>query len=85
MEGISTDLVKQLMAKKVSKPAKWAMLRNESGLEIVAVNKSTTVRVGSFQGNVGSIARSRRGRTYRKPNGERYYLQGSEDIIAYKV
>jgi hypothetical protein len=85
MEGISTDLVKQLMAKKVSKPAKWAMLRNESGLEIVAVNKSTTVRVGSFQGNVGSIARSRRGRTYRKPNGERYYLQGSEDIVAYKV
>ena len=86
MQGLSSEIVKDLMTKKVSKPRKWALLRNESGtLEMVSVSKSTTERVGSFQGNVGSMARSRKGRSYRKPNGERYYLQGSQDVIAYKV
>ena len=82
MQGLSAEIVAGLMTKKVSKPKKWAMLSNG---EIVPLNKGTTVRVGSFQGKVGSMARSRKGRSYRKPNGERYYLAGSQDVVAYKV
>lgn len=41
--------------------------------------------VGAFQGNVGSPRRSRKGRTYHAPNGRRFYVRDSEEVLAYRA
>jgi len=46
--------------------------------------KPSSLMSGSFTGRAGSIGRSNKGRTYRKPNGSRRYLVDYEsDVIAY--
>lgn len=38
---------------------------------------------GSFQGRTGSVTRSRKGRTTRKPNGTRRYFSNDVEVVAY--
>jgi len=50
--------------------------------------KLTPEMKGSFQGKQGTSVRSRKGRTYRKPNGSSPYIEQwwTEDrVLAYKV
>lgn len=84
---VSTELIRDLMEgkKKQGKTKKFALVRTDNGLEFENLSKSTTAKVGSYQGNVGSARRSRKGRTYRAPNGSRYYVPGELDVVAYKV
>lgn len=45
-------------------------------------------QITRFEGKTGSARRSRKGRTYRLPNGRRsfnYLMDGEVEMIAYKV
>lgn len=46
--------------------------------------------LGTFQGKVGSIRRSRKGASRRMPNGRRYYQAhdydaNKQDVVAYSL
>jgi len=78
------ELIRQLMSGERAKAplTKYAILR---GGEKVALTTNLTKEVGAYTGKQGSVKRSRKGRSVIQPNGERYYLNGNPDVIAYKV
>jgi len=47
--------------------------------------KTTAPIVGAYEGRAGTPRRSRKGRVWREPNGRREYLNGSDNVIAYKT
>lgn len=87
---LDTDLLAHLMSgkrrKKETKPSSkgYALVRTSEGIERENLTTGITDLVGSYQGNVGSTRRSKKGRTTRLPNGRRYYVHGEgSDVVAY--
>jgi hypothetical protein len=78
---------------KKAKPPKalkrWVMYAGSS--EKHPWPKGASELIGTFQGNVGTTVRSRKGRTYHAPNGSRkyqvigYQVINGETITAYKA
>jgi len=74
------DEIEAILA-PVATPAQGARYFDSTGWHD---GKPSSLMSGSFTGRAGSIGRSNKGRTYRKPNGSRRYLVDYEsDIIAY--
>jgi hypothetical protein len=75
------ELLRRLMSgEKVKKvpTKKFAILRDG---EKVALG---SMPVGAYEGKQGTYRRSRKGASRIQPNGSRYYVAGSDDILAYK-
>lgn len=47
--------------------------------------KRNAESVGAFEGRTGTKYRSRKGRTWTKPNGQRYYNNLGATVLAYKA
>lgn len=66
-----------------------AFVRGEDGLTSQVIMRMGDVNLGKFEGNVGSVKRSRKGRTYHAPNGRRFYNplheSGDDQVVAYKL
>lgn len=62
----------------------YALVRAENGLEKVALAK---LEVGQFEGKQGTPRRSRKGRTYRAPNGRRFMAHQWEkpEVVLYRL
>jgi hypothetical protein len=82
---LDNELLATLLAGKRVKKAPtvsktdFAILRDGS-----RVNRKD-VDTGVFYGKQGSARRSRKGRTYRAPNGFNIYIHGDDNVLAYKV
>jgi hypothetical protein len=54
----------------------------------VTLDLASAMAKGGFTGKAGTMKRSRKGRTYRAPNGSRTYLNNWWDettVIAYQI
>jgi hypothetical protein len=47
--------------------------------------KITATTVGAYEGKTGTKYRSRKGRTWTRPNGRRYYNNLTESVVAYRA
>lgn len=77
-------LIEALMSgRKIKKQAqRFALIRTQEGIERTSL---TNLEVGQYEGKVGTTRRSRKGRTYKSPNGSRRYQPNWEnEVIAYK-
>lgn len=81
-----TRMLSQKPTKRKSTSSRCAIIRTENGLERVPMIEIKAADLGNFVGKVGSMRRSRKGRSYRAPNGSRRYLHGDGiEVVAYKV
>jgi hypothetical protein len=69
---------------KRAKPKKYGITFDSATNAMHIIANPKAAEKGGFSGKVGSTRRSRKGRTYREPNGKRYY-EGLDSIPAYKV
>lgn len=86
MDGLSPDLIRELLNKKRHRnsPRKFALVRTANGVEKFPVSKVKAEALGKFDGKAGTIKRSRKGRTYRKADGSRYYCPDwNNTVIGY--
>jgi hypothetical protein len=64
-------------------------VRTSEGLESRKIRKMGDHEFGEHIGNVGTMRRSSKGRTYRMPNGSRKYAgtwwHGEHEVVAYKL
>jgi hypothetical protein len=80
MEGLTQADIDGLMrgdnkfGKKVARKGDAWMSDGEK----IALIREVTETVGSHQGKVGSVRRSRKGTPRRMPNGSRYYVRENE-------
>lgn len=79
------ELIAALMSggsKSKAAQSGFALVRTENGLEKVALDK---INLGGFEGKAGTARRSRKGRTYRAPNGRRHYAGQYEtpEVVSY--
>jgi hypothetical protein len=85
---VDNELIKLLRsgkraAKKSRTDQGYAIIRTKQGLEKVALSE---VEIPQFHGRVGTTRRSSKGRTYRAPNGRRYYVENWDNaVVSYKV
>lgn len=66
---------------------RWVMIRTGPG-ELIkrAWQKGDHELIGAYEGKVGSMKRSSKGRSSRLPNGRRYYVNNYDvDVVAYKA
>lgn len=83
MDGLDPKLIKALMSgRKITKKAqRFALIRTEDGIEKVPLKN---LEPGEFHGKVGTTRRSRKGRTYKAPNGSRKFQPNWEqEVVAY--
>lgn len=81
------DQLSQPKAKKPSNAVKGFWVRRNGKLEFSA-SKPKDLAIEAFEGKTGTPVRSRKGRTYVKPNGRRYFQARwweSDRIVSYKV
>jgi hypothetical protein len=83
VQGLSyADLIK---VKQTSKPVKQRKIKGwgwTADGEKVEITGNVSEMVGAFDSKLGSARRSRKGRTYRAPNGyARYY--GDHKVTSY--
>lgn len=86
MQGLSSEELAAIFAPRKSRTESvggFAMIRGENGLEKVPLSKLT---VGAFEGKTGTLRRSRKGRTYHAPNGQRYYAgqYDTPEVVSYQ-
>lgn len=78
--------IQSLYASKASKPKQRKPLGKVLTSEgWQTVYKKTDYDYGAFEGRVGSIRRSRKGATRRLANGRRYYINVTNEVVAYKL
>jgi hypothetical protein len=93
---LSDATIAQLFEAKQSRKRKRvgkgrAFIRNTDGqLESVIIDKMGDFDLGKHVGKVGTMVRSRKGRTYHAPNGRRTYQPKDYDtngqtVVAYKL
>jgi hypothetical protein len=78
--------VSDLYAPKTRKGKSLGKAFTRDGWE--SITKVGDYNLGSFQGKVGSIRRSAKGRTRRMPDGSRRYFEPymeGKEVIAYKL
>lgn len=66
----------------------FVMVRTEDGLSKQVIEKMGDHDFGAFEGKVGTMRRSTKGRTRRMPNGSRRYVRSwfAEDaVVAYSL
>jgi hypothetical protein len=84
---VDEALIRSLMAPgpKKSKAPQEGQERAIMSDGAVLPLKQVITQVGGFEGNAGTLARSRKGRVYRKPNGRRFYCSSYEtpEVLAY--
>lgn len=85
MQGLTLNEIdgidKAVKGKRVSKK-KWGITTDG---EKVSLTKELSVRVGKYEGKLGTTVRSAKGRTYRRNNGYTFYNNLESDIVAYMV
>lgn len=58
--------------------------RDDNGLLIRVPGKPAAGSIGKFDGKVGTTVRSRKGRTYKAPNGSRKYIAPLDnEVVMY--
>lgn len=78
------DLFTKANNKKI-KPIRTKLFLSD-GTIVESTKTATASLVGAFDGKVGSMVRSRKGRSYRKPNGQRFYSDvDSTHVVAYSI
>jgi hypothetical protein len=82
MEGLTPEQIKLLTSpRRNSAKRGYAIVRREGQLEKVSLDE---VEIASFQGNAGTLRRSKKGRTYRLANGRRYFPGiWKDEVVAY--
>jgi len=64
--------------------AKFMLVKTAQGT--IEAQAFKTAEISKFEGKVGTVRRSRKGRTRRNANGRRYYVRNFDlDIVAYKA
>jgi hypothetical protein len=90
---LDQDLIDTLYATRTGVKSPRALgkviTRNAPGdLEVSGIAKMGDHDFGSFQGKVGTMRRSTKGRSRRMPNGSRRYVHNwfeSNTVVAYKL
>lgn len=77
---LTAQLVSSLIANNLNKPRKTYRMNGQT------YNGSpSAANAGLFEGKVGRMRRSRKGRTYRAPGGTRYYLSDAPTASWYQA
>jgi len=89
---IDQELIESLYATRTGKNSPrskgFVIERSEEGLEVRGIAKMGDHDFGSFQGKVGTMRRSTKGRSRRMPNGSRRYVHNwfeQPTVVAYKL
>lgn len=92
---LSEDQLAVIYATKESRRRKpegkgTVFVRSEEGLNTAVIKRMGDWDLGTHVGNVGTTKRSRKGRTYKAPNGVRKYQphdydRGAPTVVAYKL
>jgi hypothetical protein len=60
-------------------------VRTLEGLTSEVIERMGDYDFQQFEGKVGTMVRSRKGRTYHAPNGSRKFVVISSEVVAYKL
>ncbi len=86
MDGLSDAAIKMLFAPKPRKlrTSKRYMVTNTS--EGLVREPFATSEIAHYEGKVGTVRRSRKGKTQRQANGRRFYVPNfDKEVVAYKA
>lgn len=78
-----TDLLANPRKRKINKSKPYG-ISFDSNNRISITQNPTAAQKGGYRGKVGSVTRTRKGRTVRQPNGFVFY-DGLDQLPAYKV
>lgn len=86
LETLTPEDITRLLAasgkRRVPRAKKYGLIVEAAGITVIP--NPTASQKGGFSGTVGTKRRSRKGRTWTMPNGQRYY-EGLDQLDAYKV
>ena len=85
LASLTAEKIMELM-QSPKKESKLGFYRTTSGERIEGIVPADLV--GKMDGKTGSMRRSRKGRTYRAPNGSRRYIASDairEDVAYYRI